>query len=235
MTVNDFAKKVRSPLKIFLPVPTAKDIDVVRSELVSQINDTMKSLLKLSLNKDNKYCVWKLETTVYYFVLSPGLTKLFQLLSDVLTATDNTDGQSNASPFEKDYSSVPTEQSDTYIMLIPMKTQNRTLTAKTYTLKKENEKITLSELLKRFKAVPYVKASSSSSSTKDAKDAKKVMYEKIYDSMLIVMNEDLRKALSLRHAAMYKAGKQHNSAIDFSDMKPTWSITLINLESIVIY
>jgi hypothetical protein len=223
--VTDYMKKVKGPLKIFIPVPTRTDVVVARSELVRNINDTMKNLLELTLNHDTEQCSWKLLSTDYYFILSPGLTTLFQFRSDVLSSMDN----SKASPLKKGFSDLPTEQNDTFILIIPIKTQARNLIVKSYTLKKENEKITPSDLLKRFKSISRVRVSF-------LKNDKQVMMEKLYsDTEMIVLNEALRKALSFHHAGMFKSGKQHYADVDFSNMKPSWSVTSIQLPTIGIY
>ena len=114
-TIAKCVTETTRPLKVMLPVQASDGSVQVRDALAEYINKHFDSVLQLTISDDKKWTTWKIVNKNYYFILSPGLEKMFQLETDILTDKDKS-FKNNVSLF---VSFVPTELSDCWIIVTP--------------------------------------------------------------------------------------------------------------------
>ena len=226
-TIAEVVAKSKKPLKVMLPVPTNQsDVTEARKELIAYITEKFKTLLRLTLSVSELRCYWTLITKKFYFIISPGIQTMFQLWSDVVTLMDLS--IRNPWGFYKKF--IPSERSDVYIIIVPVKPTSQELSV-TYTLKKANETITPEQLLQRFEK--QVKPGI----VKLTLDNKKFCLKKLHnDTNLTILNKHLRGALNFNNAGIYRAGNVQYKSNLFKDwMKSKWTFTIITLNDIEIF
>ena len=209
------------PYRVMLPVPSHQhNVEAARQDLADSISDHFKGLLQLTISSDKKWGTWKLMTEDYYFILSPALRSMFQLWSDVLTASDKVI-KNIAAFFRFD---IPSDPNEVYIIIVPVATEH--VVYNTFILKKKNEGMNAKELLARFeKLVPHNIAKLTLNNINQFRLTK--LHD---DNKLFILNEALREAFTFICAGMYRKGHQQFLAYDFSDVKGEWACGTLTLK-----
>ena len=227
-SIIQLIQQTKSAVKVMLPVPTNQSNGVVaRREIQKSINSKLESLLQLSVRDDNKFADWKLVTKDYYFILSNGIRLLFEIWSDVLSSRDS--HFANIYPFAHHW--IPSQQSDVYIIVVPVTPSPTVITLERVTLKEKDEKITFQELEKRFqsKVTPGV--------------AKLTLNEhgqfrliKLHDdNNMIIANSALRHALTVPYPCMFRAAYQQYLIAEFDNFDEEWIFSIVKLKTITTF
>ena len=215
-----------------LPPPRAgEDVVLVRDSMAEYINQKFKTLLELNITNDKKWATWKLvNPSNYYFILSPGIEKLFQLQSDVLC--DQDESFKNEDAFTTSY--LPSDQSNVWIMLLPTTTfsvDSYGPSHVTFVIKKANEVTTERAMLQKFQeTVPQEIATLT-------QDGEKFVLTKVHDdNKLIFLNAPFRKALTLNRAGMFHAEEQsHVHSVFTYDKRQQWTLTVVTVQNVMVF
>ena len=198
--------------------------DSARRTYESFINKTFDSIL--SVKVDKQFAKWTLPTDNYYFILSASLEHLFELWSDVITTMDA--NLQNQRPFQdRRFVSDP----DDIYMIIVLKRASSAVGRVDKTLKKANEKITVKELLVRFKTnVPSKIATLTSTD-----DSQCRLTKQANDGNLVILNESLRKAMTFVRSGLYHKGSQQYVGAWLQEWDKPWIVSILTLEKIVTF
>ena len=223
--LGDFVRVKVSPVKVLLPVfPQNFTADQARESYVAFINKTFETLLSVKLSP--KFATWNLLTDNYYFIFSRPMQILFELWTDVLTKLDA--NFNNQWAFEK--RPIPNEQSDTYIIIVPVQASSA-VERVDITLKAANEKITIGDLLQRFKSkVPSEIATLNVINTEQF-----ILRKENNDNKLLIVNRRLRRALTFIRSGMYIKGVQQYLGAWFTEWDKPWIISFLTLKKIISY
>ena len=220
-----FLKASKKPLKVMLPLQTLGGAKECRDALALYINENFKSLLQLTITDDKKWTTWKILDDNFYFILSPGIKKLFHLWSDVLTDSD----ESFKNKHDISIKPCPTEQSDSWI-IIGAKVPSNSTKYKTVILKDSNETLTAQKLIQRFNSLVPQQVAKLSVQT----DTQFILSKHQNDNVLILLNKFFREALTYERAGMFGEGRQQHLSSNFkkNGMKQIWSVTFYYLDDI---
>ena len=227
-SVAQCLKEEPSAFKVMLPLPDCKPSQAFRARYlyVEYINKKFDTLLQITFNEDQKKATWKLLNNNFYFVLSRGLTDLFQFWCDVLTDWDYS--YTNVKNFYVDFE-IST-QDDSWIMAVSNK-PSRHESFLNFTVHEAGEPITTEKLLQNFdKVTPNIfKMILTHNKTK-------FTIEKLHDdNNLIIFNSALRKALTFRRSGIFHSGRQRHWRSNLKNVTEKWIVTIINLKDIQIY
>lgn len=235
-TLSEFVSNEKCPVKVFLPIfPSSYDKTRVRKAYAAYINKTFANLLSLSVTKS--FATWKLLTNDYYFILSPPMEDFFGLWSDVLA-----EGDARFKNFKKfelfPWLSIPEDKSETYIILVPVKTSS-SVRRTDITFKKADEIIDPPTLLARFKSEIPVQIATLTAEIHPAADGHKdyqfALHKTSEDDILILCNKYFRMALTILRCGMFHEGKQQYLNSVFGSWNFSWTFSMLSLKKIATY
>ena len=224
VTLNEFLPKTNCPpVKVILPIFSSNyTATQARNSYVVYMNKMFQDLLSIQLN--DKYATWNLLTDKYYFILSPEMEFLFQLWSDVLTKTD-ANFKNQAAFFDR---AIP--KKDAHVIVVPTQASS-SIKREDIVLKKQDEKITIDGLIKRFKSKVPTSFATLSTFNKD----QCMLFKTADDNKLLILNKSFRTALTFIRSGMFDRGNQRHFAAKFEGSTDPWILSILNLENIVTY